>query len=349
MERERMSVSHAAGEYVSNATMREVAQRILGARTIAVTSHVKVDGDALGSMLALERALAAKGKRVDLFVMGPLEPNLASVAEHSKLRRVENAPPKDDYDLIIVVDTGAWAQLEPLEAWLRARRDRIIGIDHHARGDDMAAMRLIDMTCASTTQLVLPLLDEMGCEVTGGVGGVAEALFLGLATDTGWFRYANADADVFTAAARLLRHGVDKSRLYQIVEETHRPERLALEGRALASLEYLHGGAVAMMSLSLEDFQETGGRAEEMTGIVNMPLLVGTVRVSVLLSQSEPGLTKVSFRSKPPLPGSAKDDFWNVNDIAHQFGGGGHVHAAGAKLNMDLAQARKAVRKAFET
>jgi len=181
----------------------------------------------------------------------------------------------------------------------------------------------------------------MRCELTAGVDGVAEALFVGLATDSGWFRYGNAGAEAFKLASRLLERGVDKSRLYQILEETHGPQRLALEARALASLEYFRGGSVAMQSLRMEDFQAAGASVEDLTGLVNTPMTVGPVRVSVLLSQSTPGMTKISFRSKPAPPGGGQHDFDDVNELANKFGGGGHVHAAGARISLDLEQARQ--------
>lgn len=345
---EQTTQAETAG-YTANATYVAIADRVRSVHRIAVVSHSKPDGDAIGSMLALKRALESIDKQVDIFLMGPLESNLLLVAGDTPWHRVEDHPPSDDYEAILVVDTGSWSQLEPLETWLKKHRDRIIGLDHHTGGDpDVAPMRLIDPTMASTTQLLVPLLDELGCPLTGGLDSVAEALFVGLATDTGWFRHNNAGADVFSVAVRLLARGVDKSRLYQIIEETHRPERLALEARALNSLQYARDGTVAIMSIAREDFEQTGGSTEDLTGVVNMPMIVGKVRVSVLITQSEPNITKLSFRSKPPLPGFDDDDYIDVNDIAKAFGGGGHVHAAGARVNAEIDEAVESVRNAVE-
>lgn len=335
--------------YTSTATVADIAERLRGAHRIATTSHQKIDGDALGSMLAIKRALESAGKEVDIYTIGPLDPNLLLLAGETACKRVEDHAPADSYDLIVVVDTGAWSQLEPVREWLTRHHDRVMVIDHHSRGDaDIAQVRLIDSEKASTTHLLIDVLDALEAPLTGGQGGVAEALFIGLATDTGWFRYNNAHAEVFASAARLLAQGVDKSRLYQIIEETQRPERLALESRALASLQYARNGSVAIMSLGPDDFHVTGASTEDVTGLVNAPLLVGDVRVSILLTQTEPGLTKVSFRSKPPLPGSSMSEFVDVNDLAHQFGGGGHVHAAGARIPANLDEACEQVTKAVE-
>jgi bifunctional oligoribonuclease and PAP phosphatase NrnA len=341
-------------DYVSTATYAQVAERIRRARRIAVLSHSKPDGDAIGSMLAIKRAIEAmhnraEHDRVDIFLMGAIEPNLLIIVGQTPYFHIEETQPSDDYDLILVVDTGAWSQLEPSEQWLRRHHDSTIVLDHHAWGDsDVASMRIVDPSMASATQLLVPLLDELGCPLTGGIGGVAEALFVGLATDTGWFRHNNAGTDVFALAARLLAHGVDKSRLYQILEETHRPQRLALEARALSSLTYALNDTVAIMSLTMQDFQTTNGSLEDLTGLVNMPMIVGRIRIAILLAQIEPGLTKISFRSKPPIPGYEEDGFYDVNKLAQQFGGGGHAHAAGARIESEIEDARAAVIQAVE-
>lgn len=340
--------------YTSNATFADVARRISAANRIMVTSHVKPDGDAAGAALALTRALRVKGKTVDLYLMGPIEPALIPIIGDTKWCRIEQQSPGDQFDLILIVDTGSWSQLEPIAEFLKPRRETVIVIDHHPRGDDVAALRIVDATCASTTQLLVPLLDELKVDLgpnTGGVGSVAEALFIGLATDTGWFKYANANAAAFSVASRLLASGVDKPRLYQLIEENFGPERIALEARALASLEYARNGAAAIQLLRPADFTATGGAVEDLTGIVNNPMTVGQVRVSILLSQTpdnigangKPPVTKISFRSKPPPPGGLKNDFVDVNALAAKFGGGGHVHAAGARVNVDIDQAKATV------
>lgn len=335
--------------YTSNATIAQIAKRVLAGNRILITTHTKPDGDAMGSVLALARALQAKDKLADVFLMGPIESNLITIAGRTPFRLVDREPPGDAYDLAIVVDTGSWSQLESLADWLRVRHSMVVSIDHHPHGDDIASMRLVQPDAVSTTAIVAPLLGEMGCELTGGVGGVAEALFVGLATDSGWFRYANAGAEAFALAAKLLACGVDKPRLFQILEETYGPQRLALEARALASVEFVSNGSVAIQTLRLVDFQETGAAPEDLTGLVNTPLSVGQVRVSILISQNSPGVTKLSFRSKPALPDSMipgdgqRSEVVDVNVLAQRFGGGGHVHAAGARVKMDVEAARAAI------
>ena len=139
--------------------------------------------------------------------------------------------------------------------------------------------------------------------------------------------------------ARLLELGVDKTRLYQLIEESFRPQRLALQARAMASMEFVNDGAVAVMVIREEDFQQTGAMVDDLSNLVNLPMQVGSVRASILLVQHEPKRTKISFRSKPSMTGDPID----VNELAHQFGGGGHIHAAGARIESDVDAAREAV------
>ncbi len=325
-------------EYCSNTTFADVAEQIRQSKSIALVAHSKPDGDALGSQLALYRALQKNKIKAEILVMGPIEPVLLKIIQTTPIRDVVANPPGDDYDLIIVLDTGAWSQLDPLTDWLKKHHDRTIVLDHHQRGDDVAGLRIVESDVSATAVLAARLLDELGYSIDGGVGGVAEALFVGLATDTGWFRYSNTDVETFALAARLLDVGVDNARLYQILEENFTPSRIALEARALISLEYFNQGSIAIQQLTLQDFEDTGGKIEELTGLVNNPLAIGTVRVSIFMSEIEPGQTKISFRSKPSL-----DDYpaIDVNELAQRFGGGGHVHAAGARMQLPLSEAKE--------
>ncbi len=347
MTTQTTDTTRAESEYRSTGTIQQIADRLREARKLLVTTHVKPDGDGIGSALAIYRALKPRGVDVDIQLMGPLEPRLRDIAGDTPFRRHDGPPSRDDYDTILVLDTGAWVQLEPIADWLRQRHEKVIGVDHHARGDDVASMRYVDVTAASTTQVLVPILETMGCEISGGPCSVAEALFVGLATDTGWFKYSSADAKAMHLAARLLELGVDKPRLYQVIEETFRPQRLELEARALSSLEFACDGAVAIMALRESDFKETEGVVQDVSELVNVPMVVRTVRVSILLTQNAQGRTKLSFRSKPDVPGIPCPISNDMNKLAQRFGGGGHVHASGATIEADLDEAKRRLLEAL--
>jgi len=258
--------------------------------------------------------------------------------------------PRGDYDLVVVVDTGAWTQLEVIAPWLRERHAQVIGFDHHARGDFVAARRVVDVGCGSCTALLARLVDAMGVSLAAGAdergrGSIAEALYMGLATDTGWFRFPNARAAEFALAARLLEAGVDKDAMYQQIEQSSRAERVELQACALSSLEMLSAGRVALMRLRAADFAETGAMLEETAGIVNIPMEIAAVRASILVVEdAQAGIIKLSFRSKPA---DDSGSFIDVNELAARFGGGGHVHAAGAKQQGTLDEVVSRVRTAI--
>ena len=337
-------------EYVSNTTLDVVAERLRRARRVVITTHQKPDGDALGSGLALARAIGSLGIDASIWLIGPLSDNLRGLIDQDAIHFVdEESLPPNDADVIVVVDTGAWVQVEPLHNWLRERTDRIIGLDHHRNGDaDMSAQRIVDPECAATTQLIVRLLDAM--QVPLDSAAMADPLLAGLATDTGWFRFDSADAGVFRVVARLLEAGADKSRLFQLIEENDRPERLAMTSLALRSLELVADGHAAMMLLRPEDFQETGAVVEELNGIVNLPMTVGEVRACALLTSSGPAQTKISLRSKPAIDTpDRKYPAVDVNELARLFGGGGHRHAAGARLDCSIDEAVTEVRQVMES
>lgn len=346
----------ASAPYAGNADAAAIAARLRGAKSAIVITHAKPDGDAIGSVLAVLRMLRAHGAEARAWLVGPIDHSLRSFVAHERfgdpLRETPPAPGSaDDPDLVVVVDTGSWSQLDALADWVRARSAKTILVDHHRGGDPaVAALRLIDAGCASTTQCLLRVVDALGVDLRhgsapgpGAADSIAEALYLGLATDTGWFRFSNAGAAVFEAAARLLRAGVEKDRLYRQVEETARPERMKLLARALASLELRGGGRAALMTLTSGDFAASGGGPEDLSGIINEPMAIGRVDVSALVTESDGGTVKLSFRSKPPLePGGP---FVDVNAFAARYGGGGHVQAAGARVREPLAEVLDRVKR----
>jgi phosphoesterase RecJ-like protein len=319
-----------ANVYESTTSFSGLARRITNAQRIIVTTHRKPDGDAIGSVIGLCRGLQSIGKDATNLFIGPIEHGLRLAAGDCELNILDEVGlPEEEPDLIIVADTGAWSQLEALEKWLRERKEIVIGMDHHANGDEVAADRVVDTSAAACTQVVMELFEEMGISLGSGRNSVAEALFIGLGTDTGWFRFSNADARCFADASRLLEHNINRYELYRTLEETARPARMELLQRMLASIEYV--GPVAIMCLRSTDFQETNGSSTDLIGLVNTPMILENIQAAVLLTDSDPTVTKISFRSKPSMPG-APTTLIDVNKLANNFEGGGHVHAAGARV-----------------
>lgn len=333
-------------DYASTATIAQIAQRIRSAKHIAVVTHARPDGDAAGSVLASVRAIRAVGLRAEGYFCGSVDPNIQSLARSGETIH-GNPPAMDaDIDLALLVDTGSWNQVEPLDGWLKSMAGRVVALDHHGRGDPIASDRVIDTSAAAATQIVAQLVEALGIDLQkhGGRHSIAEALFTGLATDTGWFRFQSVTPAVLALASRLLAAGVDHVHLHQLLEENGRPARLGITARALSSITLLREARIALMLLGAADFTATGAGSDDIGGIVNIPLTIGGIEMSCLLSEQSSGVTKCSFRSKPPAEGQPSID---VNAFAAQFGGGGHVQAAGARIAKPLAEARALVESAL--
>ncbi|MGB1124077.1 MAG: DHH family phosphoesterase [Phycisphaeraceae bacterium] len=329
-------------DYNANLTLDQAAELLKQCDgPITVITHAKPDGDAAGSLVALVTALNAIGKQATGLLVPPILPSLDFLAHSHGIRIADpdHGIPKDTAQLVIV-DTGAYSQLHPLPEQVEGMLDRTLILDHHLSGDVPAKDKYIDVTAAAAAEIVASLVDKLVDRSTIGSQAtqtINDALFTGIASDTGWFRFSNVTPNTHRLAADLIAAGVDHAGLYARLEQAERPEKLKLLIRAVDSLELLADDRAAVMTLHATDFDETGARAEETERLIDIPQQVGTIQVIALLSEihTDHGpQTRVSFRSKP-LP-----DAVNVAELAQQFGGGGHARAAGAKIDAPLSDVR---------
>ncbi len=337
-------------DWNTTAPLPEIAAWLSAKRSVVVLTHAKPDGDAMGSTLALARALnlasgtSGAASVCECWYAGPMPAWYKFLSAPTKLRTIEPGGAPDftlDPEAIVICDTGTWGQIDGYADWLRSRVDRACVIDHHLQGDpDTAPMRNVDTSAAAVCQSVAEL-----CRLVLGLDSVAdlptevaEPLYFGIATDTGWFKHGNVNAAVMRTAGDLLAAGVNHERLYNITEMHDRPARLRLMARALASLEMHNDETVVFMSLRPIDLVETGAAPGDSGGFVDIPRSVGKVRVSALLTEiltpDKQTITKISLRSK------GGDDPVDVNQVAQKLGGGGHARAAGARVQGDLKTAK---------
>lgn len=347
--------------YTTNATLAQLADTLRPARKVVILTHVKPDGDAAGSTLALARALNQPGPwtsptRATPWYFGPTPPWLADVAldtpyttfgpQDDPADPAKNKLNAAEPDAIVILDTGSWAQLEQVREWLSPRHDRVLLVDHHVQGDpQIARLRHIDTAAAAVCQPVAELCRLLLAKdsLTALPAPVAEALYLGLATDTGWFRHSNVSRAVMHTAGELLAAGADHVRLYQTTEQRETPSRLRLLSRALATLELHDAARIATLTLTRRDMQETHAQPGESGGFVDYGQTIPTVLVTALLTEASPEeygqtgsgpITKISLRSK------AGPHAVDVNAIAKHLGGGGHIRAAGARLAASLEETK---------
>jgi phosphoesterase RecJ-like protein len=335
--------------WTSVGTLDDIARALRDASSVAILTHAKPDGDAVGSTLALARTLASMGKRATPVYLGPWPKRFDEIVAATPVVHVEGGwpdpPEAEGVDAVVIADTGSWNQVASAAPFVRASAERAMVIDHHSHGDpDIAPLRVIETDAAAAAEIVARLcMDLLGVDRPGRLPlEVAIPLYMGIATDTGWFRFPNTTARTLRLAADLFEAGVDADWLCQVVDQSDSPARLLLMRRALDSLRFLCDHRGAVMRLSRQDFADCGADDDEAGGLIDLPKSVGETRVVAMLTEVDPGLTKVSFRSK------AGEPLIDVNRIAQRFGGGGHVHAAGARLASGLDAATDRVVLALE-
>lgn len=326
--------------------MQDAYQTILrhlsSSRNVLVTTHIRPDGDALGSSAALVLALRDKGIPAKVLLLSHLPSKYSFVFEESGIDwiDVEKGFPSDftihDYDTLVVVDTGTWSQLPGLKSYIDHFRGTKIVIDHHQTQEDWADEKLVIQEAAATGEIVAELLEQWDVDLDTTI---ATPIFVAVVSDTGWFQFSSTRPFTLRLAAQLIEAGVDTDRLYQLLYQNERTERLRLHNRAMQSLELLADNRLAVMYVRRQDFLDTSAGVNDTENLINIPLQVRTVQVSVLLVEPpEGGPIRVSFRSKGTL---------NCARFAEQFQGGGHHRAAGAKLDTCFETARERVLKAL--
>jgi bifunctional oligoribonuclease and PAP phosphatase NrnA len=303
-----------------------------------LTTHVRPDGDGLGSMLALADVLQKQGKNVRLTVASFLPPRYDFLDQAGRVRSFE-APGEEyrDAEVAIVLDTGTWNQLGDFGPFLKSLPIPKAVIDHHLTQDDLGAMRFVDATAEATGRLVYDAVSALGGPLSAEA---AHALFVALAMDTGWFRHPNTTPKTFELAGRLEEAGANPTAAYERLFEYSSLGRLRLTGLVLERLRLECGGRVALTEICRGDYEVTGSTPQDSEDLVNYTRSVAGVEVGLFFMEQPRGGVKVSFRSRHNV---------DVARLAEQFGGGGHKLASGAILETTLDEARTRVLDAVRT
>ena len=316
----------------------DVAKALKVVRRPLIVSHAKPDGDAIGAILALGDFLTGLGSAPTCLIFDELPDRYQWLDRKGVLRQLGGDIRERElngFDAVIIADTCTYSQLEPIADWLRTAACRKLVVDPHQTRDQRADTYLLDDSAAATCLIIYELARECGWSISGAA---AEALFTGIATDTGWLKHSNTNGRALAACADLVDRGVNANRIFSLLYQADKPQRIRLLGRAVESLEMLENDRLAVMTLPAQAFVDLGAAPGDTEDIVNEPLRIATVLVSALLVEQE-GVIRVNLRSRAPHnPGDADID---VSRIASQLGGGGHRRAAGVRLQMPLPQARE--------
>ncbi|WP_294157650.1 bifunctional oligoribonuclease/PAP phosphatase NrnA [uncultured Selenomonas sp.] len=311
-----------------NLTLSETAAALQDAKTLVITAHVNPDGDAIGSSLGLMHVLRSLGKDVTVLLDDDIPAGFSVLPGYDAIRRsVEGET--IDCDLFVVLDTMTDRIGKVAEA---VRAPRVLNIDHHHTnpGNDKEDLYL-DATRAATCEIIYDLAKEMNVAVSKDA---AMCLYTGLATDTGFFRFSNAVAHTYRAAADLIDAGAQPNVISEALEI--KPMQTVKDlGEALAQFELFADGKAAGIFLT----QEQTARMASTEAFIGHIRVIDGVDVAVVLKCKEPNVCRVSMRSKHV----------DVSRIATMYDGGGHIRAAGCTLKMPFEQAKTTIMAAIET
>ena len=298
----------------------QVVSELRQADRFLLTTHENPDGDALGSLLAMHWVLEQLGKDSVMY-MSPDEFPLSHEYRHMTFEGLLGAPPDDvDDRTVVFLDCGNIDRM-PV-AFLQREGVHILNIDHHHDNTCFGTVNLVVAEASCTAEIVFGLARELGAEITSRI---ADALYVGLVTDTGRFMYENTSPAAHRMAADLIEAGVDTHRVYRRLFEDLPFRRLELLTRALQGVARYDDGSITMAMLARQDYEQTGALETDSEGVVDHLRAVEGTKVAVLvrelLADDRRGRRKVSLR--------ATDGEVDVSLIARSFGGGGHRQAAG--------------------
>lgn len=305
---------------------------------VLVTTHTKPDGDALGCLIAMNSVLTSLGKKVTPLILSPapdwyrflLTEKVPVLGEDVQIEEL-TAGRFGEFDLILILDTNSPGQLPKFKEYLKQNKKPLLAIDHHRTSDGLGGVELVESDAAATALVILELFKYAGWEITEKI---AEALFIAIATDTGWFQFNNTDSRVFSACAGLIEAGIKPSEIYHKLYENFSPQRFILMISMLDTLELHLDGRFAVMQITHPDFERTGATYADTENLINECRRIDSVDATALFIELDDGRIRCSLRSKGAL---------DVGEIASQFGGGGHMMAAGTFVPGPMNNARKLI------
>jgi phosphoesterase RecJ-like protein len=295
-----------------------------------VTTHVRPDGDALGSEVGMAGLLRQKGKDVRVVNASKTPPRYDYLDPHGTLfeHLGTQVQPGDlaDREVLVILDLSAWSQLGDMGGVVRDFKGPRVVIDHHVSQDDLGATFLKDTSAEATGALIVRAIRALGGRFTPEV---STGLLTAIAMDTGWFRHPNTRPETLRTVADLVECGAEIDTIYRLLFERNTLGRLRLMGETLASLRIDAGGRIAYATVTRDDLLRTGAIPQDTEDLVDFTVSLTGVEVGLLFIEQARGGIKLSIRSRNGL---------DCARLAGQFGGGGHRAAAGANLPDPLDQ-----------
>lgn len=315
---------------MKNKIAADIMKQIQSAQRILVVSHIRPDGDAVGSLLGLGLALEAAGKDVQMVLSDGVPGNFKHLEGADRVRN----RPEGEFDLVVTVDcsdllrVGDALQPSGENGKTPQAYEPDINIDHHVSNLGFARTNLVDPQAAATAEMIANYLEDFGLALTEPV---ASALLTGIITDTLGFRTSNMTPDVLRTAARLMEAGADLPELYRVGFVQHSFAAVRYWGRGLTKLE--RDGGMVWTSLTREDRRQVGYPGKDDADLINVLSSIEDAQVAITFIEQKDSI-KVSWRARSGL---------DVAGVALAFGGGGHRAASGADIPGSLQEVREKV------
>jgi bifunctional oligoribonuclease and PAP phosphatase NrnA len=319
---------------IPNATFAQIGEVLRSRHSFVLISHIRPDGDAIGSQLALGYALLAMGKSVRMINEDGLPENLAFLPG-SELIETPPAEPLD-VEVAIALDTATKPRLGDAALHAASEAEFWLNIDHHISNPKYGDLNLIDSTSPATGQILYDLITTLDLPLPNET---RDAIYVAVSTDTGSFQYPSTTAKTYQMAADLIRRGLNVGDINSKTYDEQPYRRLELMRSLLNTLERSPDGMVAHWEMKDQTRTDLALRPEDSEGLIDVIRAIRGVQLAVFFEELPDGKIRVSMRSK--------DRKLDVCKIAMQFGGGGHALAAGIRMKGPLEEAKQLVLEAI--
>jgi phosphoesterase RecJ-like protein len=308
-------------------TLDEILDEIKDADNIVVMAHEAPDGDAIGSCLAMCLALRNMGKNA-IVLMKDFPENFSYLPGREYIK-IESEIKK--YDMAIVLDCPNIKRVNPEYIPYFEDSTVKVEIDHHTKNDMFADYNIVNHVSPATCQILVSSFQYLGIEITKDI---AICLLTGVITDTNGFRNSNVTVETFEFASWILEKGINLSKIYKQAMLTMSKSKFEAQKLAMNRMEFFADGKISFTYMTTADDEALGLKAGEHDGIVEIGQSIEGVEVSIFLYEKKDKKYKASLRS---------NEYVNVSEVCSTFGGGGHIKASGATMNMSFEEAKSAI------
>jgi phosphoesterase RecJ-like protein len=321
--------------------VQQLREAIAAAQSVVISGHKGPDGDCIGAGLALPNALDHLGKDVTVLSNDPVPKNVEFLKGANSVRIVRTEEEAleiadEKFDLGILVDVGFTERAGRAAPALESSATLAV-FDYHEIGPKTSGeLRFIDASASATCYLLFTLFEDLGLRIDAAV---AECLLTGIVTDTGCFRFGNADTVSLKAAASLIELGADLSKINEKVWNTRPTTQIHMLQRAFNHLNLSHGNRLAVTYLGRPDYEATGAHDEDTEGIASEIARIEDVDIAAVFREAKPGHVRVSVRSRGDI---------DIAEVCRMFNGGGHKNAAGCTIDAGVEEAMARMVPALE-